>query len=568
MVHSAEVSELVRTGRENFERQTARLREEARALWMGGDGSSTLVVYFVSTMPPRQFLSEEAMAITLAEAGLTPHGTLMVRHQLTAPPTVRAVGPGGVEASEGEVLVDEQENEPDEEEGEEESEGGADGERAAAPSGEDEDDEEGESEGESEGEEHDDDAPPFGGRIHGMMPSAFGGGGRGGRGSAALERLGRQFGAPPGPPAPFASAGTGNVLGSAGPDAAAMTPQQRREAALAALAARSSAAEAPQAVPSAEAAGAAGAAEAPAEPPAASAGVPVEDQALAARREAAAKREAALAAAMARSTTITVPAAPPPQLAAAPPPPAAVPSSGPREQSAQASAAAAAALARFGPAAGASAVASGSATAATSESGRQALGAKGKETMAERMARAHGSKTVLAGPSPSKAAEPGKVAYKPSAAVVAAAAATPAATTGVDRAEQLAKVAAMKEAKVAKERERLAIKARLDEDRKAYQALKAGSAGHTSMAAPPPSVGSSAAEGSSGEAAASESTASEGVTESELRVRCTDGTVLRLTLDASEPLSTVASIVAEGRTDDGGATHPTLARRGSGGEMG
>lgn len=75
---SNEVSELARQGRENFERQTARLREQARAMRMGAEGGAP-VTYFVTTMPRRDFLTEEAMGTTLAEAGLVPHGTLMVR---------------------------------------------------------------------------------------------------------------------------------------------------------------------------------------------------------------------------------------------------------------------------------------------------------------------------------------------------------------------------------------------------------------------------------------------------------------------------------------------------------
>lgn len=98
-LHEGEMSELARVGRENFERQTARLREEARAMRMGaqvGNGSR-LLTYFVSTLPARQFLSEEAMGTTLLEAGLVPHGTLMVRHQLSEP------APAGSGAGEQEV---------------------------------------------------------------------------------------------------------------------------------------------------------------------------------------------------------------------------------------------------------------------------------------------------------------------------------------------------------------------------------------------------------------------------------------------------------------------------------
>ena len=57
--------------RENFERQTARMREEARALRSGGaaddDGPGA---YFVSLMPRAEFLTEAALAT------LTPTRTL------------------------------------------------------------------------------------------------------------------------------------------------------------------------------------------------------------------------------------------------------------------------------------------------------------------------------------------------------------------------------------------------------------------------------------------------------------------------------------------------------------
>ena len=60
--------EAVRLGRENFERQTARLREEARAMRLGGTASSTETrLYFVSLHPRAEYLSEEAMATTLAQ---------------------------------------------------------------------------------------------------------------------------------------------------------------------------------------------------------------------------------------------------------------------------------------------------------------------------------------------------------------------------------------------------------------------------------------------------------------------------------------------------------------------
>ena len=43
-------------------------------------------IYFMTMMPRAEYLSEERMGTTLAEAGLTPDGTVMVRRQLVAPP--------------------------------------------------------------------------------------------------------------------------------------------------------------------------------------------------------------------------------------------------------------------------------------------------------------------------------------------------------------------------------------------------------------------------------------------------------------------------------------------------
>ena len=78
-----ETAEIARQGRENFQRQTARLREEARAIRMGDtSGAGRTVIFFVSPMPRADFLSEGAMQTTLREAGLCPSGTLMVRRQL------------------------------------------------------------------------------------------------------------------------------------------------------------------------------------------------------------------------------------------------------------------------------------------------------------------------------------------------------------------------------------------------------------------------------------------------------------------------------------------------------
>jgi len=101
LVHN-EQTESLRAGRENFERQTARMREEARAqreeararnLGTGpqasGEGSgaspTSEATYFVVAglpgEPRREFVTEESMRTTLRDAGLVPQGTLLIRKQ-------------------------------------------------------------------------------------------------------------------------------------------------------------------------------------------------------------------------------------------------------------------------------------------------------------------------------------------------------------------------------------------------------------------------------------------------------------------------------------------------------
>ena len=151
---SNEDIEALRQGRENFERQTARLREEARAMRLAaatgaeGSGATETRLYFVTLMPRAEYLSEEAMATTLIDAGLVPHGTVMVRRQLVAPapPPDGLSGPDETAALLQEAAEEEEEEEMDEED--------------AAPAGAMEvgdpevDDEDGE---DDDGEEEDDD---------------------------------------------------------------------------------------------------------------------------------------------------------------------------------------------------------------------------------------------------------------------------------------------------------------------------------------------------------------------------------------------------------------------------
>ena len=137
-------AEAARAGRENFERQTARLREEARNARAGmerlggvGPGAGNDArVYFVSLIPRREFLSEEELATTtLAAAGLVPNGTLMVRQQLVAPPDA---GPGVEPEAEGEAAADDDDTE------------------AMLEAGAEDDDDDGDDDDEGEEEEDDD----------------------------------------------------------------------------------------------------------------------------------------------------------------------------------------------------------------------------------------------------------------------------------------------------------------------------------------------------------------------------------------------------------------------------
>ncbi|KAL3923484.1 MAG: hypothetical protein SGPRY_004203 [Prymnesium sp.] len=504
-LHEGEMSELARVGRENFERQTARLREEARAMRMGaqvGNGSR-LLTYFVSTLPARQFLSEEAMGTTLLEAGLVPHGTLMVRHQLSEPAPAGS-GAGEQEVGEEgrgqEVLLHEhgfrgEDEEEDEckgvdkvsgsssaEAAQEESGGervirrraeeteqqteAVEGRSAGAAAAEqsenedegliDDDDDEGEEEGEDSG---------LGGLLGGLMMDNASGG------RPARERHAQPL------------TGQGHVLGAPTAAVESMTPQQRP------------------------------------------------------------RRQAALAAAITRSVSLT-PTTPPPHPnvteaeATTTAPSSTAPAvtaveeaaSTPRAQSDQAARAAAAAFGRLVPS---------SAAGSCSEPSRAK---KPKESIAERMARVHGSKVSLPPPSTSPAHSQPSAQAESSAAGV-----------GVERCEQNAKVAALKQAKAAQERERLAIKARLEEDRRAYQALKAGSAGHRLVAGPSSWQPFQPEDPSSSQVNWEELADATGASESELRVRTTTGAVLRLQLDANETLATVASLVAQGRSEEEGS---------------
>mmetsp|Transcript_5817 Transcript_5817/g.18705 ORF Transcript_5817/g.18705 Transcript_5817/m.18705 type:complete len:276 (+) Transcript_5817:63-890(+) len=147
---STEQTEALRAGREFFEQQTARMREEARssraALDAGGGGTdrpfgggggggeaapasaAPARTYFVVAgglpgEPRREYLTEEAMASTLLQAGLTPQATLLVRRiGGEAPPQAAAAA-----AAENEN-ENENENPPDgredgREDGEEDEEG-------------------------------------------------------------------------------------------------------------------------------------------------------------------------------------------------------------------------------------------------------------------------------------------------------------------------------------------------------------------------------------------------------------------------------------------------------------
>ena len=91
---SNEQIEAVRAGRENFVRQTARLREEARAMREapGGARRGDSIVYFVTLMPRAEYLSEEAIATTLAAACLAHDPNLTEERIRTVMGTLGLVG--------------------------------------------------------------------------------------------------------------------------------------------------------------------------------------------------------------------------------------------------------------------------------------------------------------------------------------------------------------------------------------------------------------------------------------------------------------------------------------------
>jgi len=518
---SNEMVELARAGRENFEKQTARMREEARALRAGPEGEAPAArgdIYFVSLLPRAEFLTEEAMSTTLREAGLVPSGTLMVRQPARAPPPPPL--PDAAMGAEGEDddMAEGEYDEPEEDEGDEE--------------GEEEDE-----------EEEDEDGPPFGhgrgrGLMAGMVPAHLlpGRGGRaGGRGRGGV--LGRAGGGPLQPGGVQMPTGPGRTLGSssdtpaeapadaadaadasadaeAAPavaeaaEAVAMTPQQRRQAALEAAMARCAAPSQPAAAAPVETA-AAPAAEA-SEPPASDA-----PSAAALAAAARARREAALAAAEARfgaPAAVPTPAPAPAPPAQAPPPAEAPAPTPPAPRSAEADAARERALA---------AVQARTAAAEAAAGPGGVRGPKARETMAQRYAKAHGQAVPGSAPAPAPASSGVPV--------------------GVDSAERQARYEQAKADAKAKAEEKEQINARLQEDRRDKAMRKALLAG----AAPPaaPAAGPSGASSSGGGAAAA---AAEHKT-SELRIKCEDGTVLRQTIGADETVAAAFALVQANR---------------------
>ena len=207
---SNEEIEAVRQGRENFERQTARLREEARAMRLAaatgdGRGLQETRVFFVTLTPKAEYLSEEAMAATLAEAQLVPHGTLMVRRQLVAPPPPPD-GQSGAEDADAtaDFVQGREEDDEDDEDDEGPAGGGAgmdvsDGPMPAqAPNYDDNDDEEEDEEDEDDGEEGEEgDGTPEGLIPAGFLANMRGRGLGGGPGGGGRALGGRGRGMPP-----------------------------------------------------------------------------------------------------------------------------------------------------------------------------------------------------------------------------------------------------------------------------------------------------------------------------------------------------------------------------------
>ncbi len=198
-----EMAEAARAGREFFEQQTARLREEARA--MREAGAVEPPIYFVSPMPRQDFLDEAAMGQTLRDVGLVPRGTLMARCPLVAP-VEDSADEGPQQESEGEGLGGED-----------------DGESGCVGEGEGEEGEEGDSESFDEADEGGENFPGFGGA--GMPPGRGAVRGAGVFGATAAPGAGHVLG--------------GSKVGAVGAEGVATPPSDRRAAALAAAMARS-----------------------------------------------------------------------------------------------------------------------------------------------------------------------------------------------------------------------------------------------------------------------------------------------------------------------------------------
>ena len=125
----------------------------AAATGAEGSGATETRLYFVTLMPRAEYLSEEAMATTLIDAGLVPHGTVMVRRQLVAP----APPPDGLSGpDETAALLQEAAEEEEEEEMDEEDAAPAGAMEVGDPEVDEDDDEEddGEEEEEDEDEQH------------------------------------------------------------------------------------------------------------------------------------------------------------------------------------------------------------------------------------------------------------------------------------------------------------------------------------------------------------------------------------------------------------------------------
>uniref|UniRef100_A0A7S2H0V5 RING-type domain-containing protein n=2 Tax=Haptolina brevifila TaxID=156173 RepID=A0A7S2H0V5_9EUKA len=526
-------------------------------------GGGTTVIYFVSVMPRAEFLSEELMATTLRDAGLVPQGTLMVRRQLSLPP---AGGASDAEASANLAAFEAaNEAEGNSQEGRAAAdEGLGEGEGLAEDSRDDNEGEEREDEDDEEEEEADDDddeaaegaqsGGPLGaqGGMHGGRGMLGGGrGGGSGRGmpsiggsiGGALGGGGNRFGRlinRPLPPPPASVVGAGHVLGGGSSDAAAaedcsMTAQQRREAALAAAVARST----------------------PALPPVPASGAPEEtsaSSAAAAAAAAASRRQAAAAAAMARFAQ----PAPLPVVELAPPPPAEPPpataeelaieearrvaAEAEQEERAARAIAAAEAVARRLPTTGTATV-----------QGSSSAGKKRDNSLAARLARTEG-RHASGDIAPPPRTPGGGCAIDGNRSVVPQ---PKDVDKSFDEEERQSRAAAMQAEKVKRAKEKEAIRLRIEEDRRdrARQLGKSiGNAEGDAEAAPTLGRGASMNECSSsagGSSTALEVVDSEDVV-AEVRVRCEDGTVLRLTLRSMDPISRIADAVSAQRPAEAG----------------